>query len=79
MGTEEVQLMLVMFECQVLHKVDTSMLECNAFVTINLILQAIHCPPATISIQLGPLSALLESVLDWWHPMQGLCILPCCS
>ena len=52
MGTEDVQLILVSLGGQVLHHGDTSMLDYNAFVTINIILKAIHCPNATISIQL---------------------------
>ena len=51
MGTEDLQLLLVSLGGQVLHHGDTSMLEYNAFVIINLILKAIHCQNAIISIQ----------------------------
>ena len=61
MGTEDVQLILVSLGGQVLHHGDTSMLEYNAFVIINLILKAIHCPNAIISIQVGTFSGLIKS------------------
>ena len=50
LATEDVQLILVILDGQVLHHGDTRMLDYNAFVTINIILKAIHCPNATISI-----------------------------
>ena len=54
LATEDVQLSMVSLGAQVLHHGDTSLLEYNAFVFINLILQAIHGQNATLSIQVGP-------------------------
>ena len=53
MDFEALQQSMVMLGVQVLQHAETSLLEYNAFVTFNHILEGIHCPKATISIQGG--------------------------
>ena len=61
MDSEDVQLSMVSLGAQVLQHGETSLLEYNAFVIINLILKAIHCPNAIINDRIQVDNAICRS------------------